>query len=77
MIELIKHIIESIVNSPEDIKIEELDGEMPNVKVYKISVKEEDKGLVIGKHGRTINAIRDIIKIKAIKTGIRAVLELE
>ena len=36
-----------------------------------VAVSEEDKGIVIGRKGRTINAIRDLITINAIRNDRR------
>lgn len=58
-------ILEAIVSKPEDIEvtIEEADGN------YNISVKvaKEDMGRVIGKGGKIIKSIRNLLKIRAIK----------
>jgi len=76
MEELIEYIIENIVKNPKDVTIEKEDGENEEVTVYVINVNEEDKGIVIGKGGRTINAIRDIVKIKAIREGVRVFVKV-
>lgn len=41
-----------------------------------IHVAPEDMGLVIGKEGRTIRSIRNLLKAKAIKEGVRVNVEL-
>ena len=67
---LAKYILESIVGNPKDVVIDvteeasEDPTEDPIVKVH-LKVNEEDKGLVIGREGRTINAIRTLLAIKA------------
>lgn len=71
MKELAEYITKNIVSHPDEveIKVEESDeilegDENPPVTVY-IKVNEEDKGLVIGREGKTINSIRTILAIKA------------
>ncbi len=72
MKELLEHIVKSIVNNPEAVVIEEKESvDFPGLNILSIQVAEEDKGVVIGRKGRTINAIRDIMTIHAIRTDKR------
>ena len=72
MKELLEHIVKSIVNHPEDVSIEEKDSvDFPGLTILTINVNEEDKGVIIGRKGRTINSIRDIITISAIRNNKR------
>ena len=78
MKELLEHIVKSIVNNPDVVEIEEREGvDLPGWTILTIKVAEEDKGVVIGKKGRTINAIRDLITICAIRGNKRARVVLE
>jgi len=72
MKELLEYIVKSIVNSPDSVEIEEKESvDFPGLTILTINVAEEDKGVVIGRKGRTINAIRDLITINAIRTNRR------
>lgn len=72
MKELLEHIIKSIVNQPDDVAIEERESvDFPGLTILSIDVAEVDKGVVIGRKGRTINSIRDIITICAIRNDRR------
>ena len=72
MKELLEYIVKSIVNTPDSVEIEEKESvDFPGLTILKINVAEEDKGVVIGRKGRTINAIRDLITINAIRTNRR------
>ncbi len=72
MKELLEHIVKSIVNNPDDVKIEERESvDFPGLTILTIEVAENDKGVVIGRKGRTINAIRDLITINAIRNERR------
>ena len=51
MKELVSFIVKSIVEFPDQVKIEE--GENEKGKVLKLTVAESDLGKVIGKQGRT------------------------
>jgi len=58
-----KHFLEfvarSLVDNPEDVQVSEIGGE--GDEAYRIGLHPADVGLVIGKGGRTIGAIRNII----------------
>jgi len=57
---LIKQIVESLVDTPEDVAIERQDTD---AKIfYQISVNPDDVGKVIGRQGRLIKAIRVVLR---------------
>ena len=76
MIELVKFIVSNIVDHPDDIKIEENVDES-GTTILTLNVNPEDMGKVIGKGGKIISAVRELVKIKAIKLGKRVRLILE
>lgn len=72
MKELLEYVVKSIVNNPEAVSIEEKESvDFPGLTILSVDVSEEDKGIVIGRKGRTINAIRDLITINAIRNNRR------
>lgn len=72
MKELLEYVVKSIVNNPNSVSIEEKESvDFPGLTILTVDVAEEDKGVVIGRRGRTINAIRDLITINAIRTNRR------
>jgi predicted RNA-binding protein YlqC (UPF0109 family) len=74
MKELVELITRSLVDHPEQIAIDEIDGE--EATVYELRVAGEDLGKVIGKQGRTARAIRTILSTAAAKQQRRVVLEI-
>ncbi|KKQ28361.1 MAG: hypothetical protein US48_C0012G0014 [Candidatus Levybacteria bacterium GW2011_GWA2_37_36] len=61
----LKYIVSQIVDNPEKVEIGELeDQEMIN---FTITVASSDMGRIIGKNGKVIRAIRNVVKISAIK----------
>jgi len=62
-------IVSSIVDNPDDVNIEEQD--IDGVNNLTITVNKEDMGKIIGKEGKIIRSIRNIMKIKAMKHGVR------
>ena len=76
MIDLVKFIISNIVDYPDDIKIEESVDES-GTNIITLNVNPEDMGKVIGKGGKIISAVRELVKVKAIKLGKRVQLILK
>jgi predicted RNA-binding protein YlqC (UPF0109 family) len=74
--ELLKFIITNIVKHPKSVKIEETQQEN-NWLVLHLTVHSDDMGQVIGKEGKIIKAVRNILRIKAIKNNIRFSLDLK
>lgn len=57
---LIGYILGQIVSKPEEVKIELNDNDRR--RVYEVRVAGDDVGVVIGRSGRTINAIRTLLR---------------
>jgi len=74
MKELVEYIAKSIVNSPEEVVVTEEEDERGIT--LKLQVADEDKGRVIGKQGRIAEAMRTLVRVKAAKTGSRAILQI-
>ena len=74
MKELIEYLAKCLVDKPDDVEVHEITGE--TTTVLELRVGEGDLGKVIGKHGRTILAIRTIMSAAAAKENRRVVLEL-
>ena len=75
MIELINYLIGQIVDHPKEIKVEEkIVGD--NSYLYFLQANKEDIGKIIGRDGKTIQAIRNILKIMAIKENKQIRLEI-
>ncbi len=74
MKELVEYIAKSIVDAPDDVKVEEETDE--NGITLKLQVADEDKGRVIGKQGRIAEAIRALLRVKAAKAATKVRLEI-
>lgn len=70
MIDLLRFILSNITDHPEDIKID-IVTDAANTQTYNVAVHPEDMGKVIGKGGKIISAIRELVRIKAIKLNQR------
>ncbi len=60
MEEILKTIIENLVDNKEQVQITRVDDERGIL--LKVKVDQEDMGNVIGKQGRTAKAIRTVMK---------------
>lgn len=71
MKKLLEYILTNILESQDNFQIEEQIEEKfgRNYKVYVIKAKPEFIGLIVGKGGSTINSIRTIMKINAVKNN--------
>ncbi len=65
--ELLRHIVASIVQHPDDVTIDTID-EDDSVR-FDVRVGDGDMGRVIGKRGRTAHAIRALVRAAAAKDG--------
>ena len=74
MKELIKHIIQALVDHPEQVVIAEVEGKQ--ITVLEVKVAKEDLGKVIGKQGRNAKAIRTILNAASAKANKRTIMEI-
>jgi len=75
MKELIEYIAKSIVDEPDEVKIDDETDE-EGLLTLKLQVADEDKGRVIGKQGRIAEAMRALLRVKAAKASARVRLEI-
>lgn len=74
MKDLLEYIVTSLVTNPEAVSIDE-QSEEGNVNLT-LSVDPQDMGLIIGKNGQTIRAIRKLLTVRAISENVRVNLQL-
>ncbi len=74
MKELIKSIAQNLVDHPEQVEVAEIVGNQTTV--LELHVADGDLGKVIGKQGRTAQAIRAILGAASGKRGKRYILEI-
>ncbi|GAA0069411.1 KH domain-containing protein [Clostridium sardiniense] len=74
MKELVEVIAKSLVDKPDEVKVNEIAGEQSII--LELRVAPEDMGKVIGKQGRIAKAIRTVVKAAAIKEEKRVVVEI-
>jgi len=74
MNELIKNIVYALVDNPEKVEVDVVQGTQSSV--VELKVAKEDLGKVIGKQGRTAQAMRTILIAASAKVKKRMVLEI-
>ena len=71
---LIEYIAKSLVDDPDQVAVNEIEGNQTSV--LELKVAKEDLGKVIGKQGRTARAMRTILSSASAKLKKKIVLEI-
>lgn len=74
MEDLILYIARLLVDQPEAVQVREVRGRQGIV--YRLIVHPKDRGKVIGKEGRTIEAVRAILEAAAARRGLNVTLDV-
>ena len=74
MKELVEYMAKSLVDNPDKVSVNEVDGEQS--LILELKVAPEDMGKVIGKQGRIAKAIRTVVKAAAVKQHKRVIVEI-
>jgi predicted RNA-binding protein YlqC (UPF0109 family) len=74
MKELVEIMARSLVDKPEAVSVTEIGG--AHSSILELKVAKEDIGKIIGKQGRTADAMRIIISAVSAKMNKRSVLEI-
>ncbi len=74
MKELVSEIAKALVDSPDEVSVNEVQGEQ--VTVLELRVAPSDLGKVIGKQGRTARSIRTLLGAAGMKLNRRFTLEI-
>ncbi len=74
MKDTLHYLVASIVDNPKEVIIDE--SEQEGTIQFTITVAKDDMGKVIGKEGKVIRAIRNVMKIPAIKENMRINISL-
>ena len=74
MKDLLIKIAQSLVDNPEQVQVNEIEGSQ--TVVLELRVANSDMGKVIGKQGRTAHSIRTLLNAASGKTRKRYVLEI-
>jgi predicted RNA-binding protein YlqC (UPF0109 family) len=73
--ELLESLVRMIVSEPDAVAVEQFEEDDGTV-VLELSVGEDDYGKVIGRGGRTANALRTIVKAAAVREERRVLVDI-
>lgn len=71
---LIEYLAQGLVDHPEDVSVREI--RRPGEIILELGVAPEDKGKVIGREGRIAQAMRTLLRVPAMRDGLRSSLEI-
>ena len=74
MKELIEYIAKAIADDPDAVVVTEIEED--DRILIRLEVAVEDKGKIIGRQGRVVQAMRTLLRVSAVKKGTRATLEI-
>ena len=72
--EIVEFIAKALVDNPDEVSVNEVEGSQS--VIIELKVAPEDMGKIIGKQGRIAKAIRTVVKAAAIKDNKRVVVEI-
>ena len=74
MKELVEAIAKALVDHPEDVHVRAVEGKQ--ITIFELRAHPDDLGELIGRQGRTVNAIRTILNAAGVKLRRRFTLEI-
>jgi len=75
MKELLEYLARQLVDEPDKVEVVQFDEDDGTV-VLELAVADDDYGKIIGKGGRTANALRTVVKAAAVKEGRRVLVDI-
>jgi predicted RNA-binding protein YlqC (UPF0109 family) len=73
--ELLEELARGLVDEPAGVEVEQFEEDDGTV-VLELSVAEDDYGKVIGRGGRTANALRTVVKAAAVREQRRVLVDI-
>jgi predicted RNA-binding protein YlqC (UPF0109 family) len=73
--ELLAYLARSLVDRPDEVSVESFEEDDGTV-VLELHVAEEDAGKVIGRGGRTVAALRTVLKAASVREGRRVLVDV-
>ena len=72
---LLAYLARALVDDPEQVSVESFE-EDDGTLVLELRVAEEDTGKVIGRGGRTVSALRTVVKAASVKQNRRVLVDV-
>lgn len=74
MKEFVEYMAAALVDEPNRVRV--VESTSPHSVVLELHVAPDDVGRVIGKGGRVANAMRNLLRVAALREGTRVTLEI-
>ncbi|MBJ7348880.1 MAG: KH domain-containing protein [Thermoleophilaceae bacterium] len=75
MEDLLESLVKGLVDKPEDVRVEGFDEPDETISI-ELHVAEDEAGKVIGRGGRTINALRHVVRAHKDSRGRKVLVDL-
>lgn len=75
MKDLVEYLARALVDRPDEVSVEEFEEDDGTV-VFEVTVAGDDVGKVIGRNGRTVNALRTVIRAAAVRENRRVLVDV-
>jgi predicted RNA-binding protein YlqC (UPF0109 family) len=75
LVELLSYLAEGLVDDPEQVTVDRFDEDDGTV-VLELAVGPDDYGKIIGRGGRTVQALRTVVKAAASRDGHRVLVDV-
>ena len=75
MEDLLAFIARGLVDDPRSVQVDTFEEDDGTV-VYELTVADDDVGKIIGRHGRTVNALRTVMRACATRQGRRVLVDV-
>jgi predicted RNA-binding protein YlqC (UPF0109 family) len=73
--ELLEYLARGLVDEPDSVQVDEFEEEDGTI-VFELSVADDDYGQIIGRGGRTAQALRTVVKAAAVKENRRVLVDI-
>jgi predicted RNA-binding protein YlqC (UPF0109 family) len=73
--DLVEYLARSLVDHPDEVRVESFE-EDDGTLVFELHLNEDDVGKVIGRSGRTVNALRTVIRAASVREGKRVLVDV-
>ena len=75
MRDLLEYLARALVDEPDSVSVEQFEEEDGTI-VLELAVADDDYGKIIGRGGRTANALRAVVKAAAVKENRRVLVDI-
>jgi predicted RNA-binding protein YlqC (UPF0109 family) len=73
--DLLEYLARTLVDKPDEVSVESFEEEDGTV-VLELHVAEDEAGKVIGRGGRTVAALRTVMKAASVRSGQRVLVDV-